>query len=293
MRLRILHRTTYRYDQPVGFGLQQLRLTPKSRIGQSVLTWRTDIFGGNRELDYEDQHANQVMLVSFSTETPTQVQSQTGSMWQSQQQQQSQSEDGHVLSITSEGEVETADLSGVLGKHAGFAPLWYFGHSTALTRVGPQIRSLAKGLKPSDGDALATCHTLMGRLREALTFQTGATDITTTAEEAMTTGAGVCQDFSHAFIAAARHLGMPARYVSGYLHMPDRVAQEASHGWAEVHVPTLGWVGFDTTNGVSPDERYVRVATGLDYSEAAPVIGLRDATGQGETLSVELEVQEL
>jgi hypothetical protein len=78
-------------------------------------------------------------------------------------------------------------------------------------------------------------------------------------------------------------MGYPARYVSGYLMMNDRVHQDASHAWAEAHVEGVGWVGFDVSNGISPDARYVRVATGLDYREAAPISGLRFGQG-GEAL---------
>jgi transglutaminase-like putative cysteine protease len=99
----------------------------------------------------------------------------------------------------------------------------------------------------------------------------------------------VCQDHAHIFIAAARSMGYPARYVSGYLMMEDRVHQDASHAWAEVHVDPLGWVGFDVSNGISPDTRYVRVATGLDYAEAAPVSGLRFGNG-GEAMSIDIQV---
>ena len=87
-------------------------------------------------------------------------------------------------------------------------------------------------------------------------------------------------------------MGFPARYVSGYLMMNDRIEQEASHAWAEVHVDPLGWVGFDISNGISPDERYVRVATGLDYAEAAPITGIHLGEGGGENLHVAIEVQQ-
>ena len=266
MRLNILHRTTYRYGAPFTFGLQQLRLTPKSRAGQSVLTWRTRIEGGRRELEFDDQHMNRVMLISFAG-------------------------DGHEIVITSEGEVETMDTSGVVGKHAGFAPLWLFQRSTPLTRQGPGVRSLTKGLAAEYDDPIARCHALSTRVAETVKWELGATGTESTAEEAIAAGAGVCQDHAHIFVAAARQMGLPARYVSGYLMMEDTVHQEASHAWAEVHVDPLGWVGFDVSNGISPDERYVRVATGLDYSEAAPVRGLRDGTVEGETLSVAIQVQ--
>ena len=98
------------------------------------------------------------------------------------------------------------------------------------------------------------------------------------ADAAIEHGCGVCQDHAHIFVAAARSLGYPARYVSGYLLMDDANTEEASHAWAEAHVDGLGWVGFDISNGISPDTRYVRVATGLDYAQAAPVTGTRQAT---------------
>jgi len=77
----------------------------------------------------------------------------------------------------------------------------------------------------------------------------------------MSAGQGVCQDHTHIFISAARELGYPARYISGYLMMNDRIDQEASHAWAEAYVEGLGWVGFDVSNGISPDERYVQSAS--------------------------------
>jgi transglutaminase-like putative cysteine protease len=101
----------------------------------------------------------------------------------------------------------------------------------------------------------------------------------------------VCQDHAQIFVAAARALGFPARYVSGYLMMDDRVHQDASHAWAEAHVENIGWVAFDVSNGISADPRYVRVATGLDYQEAAPISGLRYGSG-GESLRVDLQVQQ-
>src|SRR3546814_19453731 len=77
-----------------------------------------------------------------------------------------------------------------------------------------------------------------------------------------------------------RHLGHPARYVSGYLMMNDRTRQDATHAWAEAHFDHIGWIGFDISNGHSPDQRYIRVATGLDYRDAAPVRGMRYGAAQ-------------
>ena len=134
-------------------------------------------------------------------------------------------------------------------------------------------------------------HTLSQTTLAEAIYETGHTSVGTTAEEALTAGRGVCQDHAHIFIGCARALGVPARYVSGYLMMDDRVEQEASHAWAEAHVDGLGWVGFDVSNGISPDERYVRVATGRDYREAAPVTGISWGAGDS-VLAVRLAVEQ-
>jgi len=132
-------------------------------------------------------------------------------------------------------------------------------------------------------------HALSAVIRETVAYEIGATHAGSTVEQALAAGRGVCQDHAHIFVACARELGVPARYVSGYLMLDDRTTQEAAHAWAEAHVEGLGWVGFDVSNGISPDARYVRVATGLDYAEAAPVRGTTYG-GAGEALSVEIEV---
>lgn len=266
MRLRILHTTSYHFEIPPAYGLQQLRLIPKSRTGQNVLRWAMQIDGGRVETEYTDHHQNRVSLVSFDPSAT-------------------------AITIACEGEVETADMAGITGRHGGFAPLWYFTKATDLTRQGARLRALVRGLKEEEPEDLPRLHALSARIRAAIPYEIGVTHAETTAEEALEHGYGVCQDHAHVFVAAARALGYPARYVSGYLMMDDRVHQDASHAWAEAHVDVLGWVGFDVSNGISPDPRYVRVATGLDYREAAPVSGLRFGAG-GEAMSIDIQVQQ-
>jgi transglutaminase-like putative cysteine protease len=136
-----------------------------------------------------------------------------------------------------------------------------------------------------------TLHNLSAAIREHVVYDTGHTQVDTPAEEACVAGHGVCQDHAQIFIAAARALEIPARYVSGYLMMDDRIEQEATHAWAEAWVQGLGWVGFDISNGISPDPRYVRVATGRDYRDAAPVTGISFGA-MTEELSVHLAVEQ-
>ena len=262
MRLRIRHTTKYSFDQPVTSGLQQLRKTPKSSHDQTVLSWRTGIVGGKKELSFDDHHNNVVELLSIEKGATS-------------------------LAVTSEGEVEIAELHGVVGPHIGPAPLWLYRKPTQRTRAGQNVVRLLQSVPA--GEPLERLHGLLRAVHEAVAYEIGASEPEWTAEDALVAGRGVCQDHAHVFVAAARHMGLPARYVSGYLMLNDRIEQDAMHAWAEAHIDGLGWVGFDPSNGISPDTRYVRVATGPDYSDAAPVIGTRTG-GTGERLAVEIEV---
>ena len=147
------------------------------------------------------------------------------------------------------------------------------------------------GFKIDPANELGGLHTLSDIIREHLPYEDGHTNANTTAEQAMGIGKGVCQDHAHIFLAAARSLGIPARYVSGYLLMEGVVEQTASHAWVEAHIEPLGWVGFDVSNGYSPDQRYIRVATGFDYSDAAPITGLSFGA-LDESMVVSLRVEQ-
>ena len=262
MRLTIRHTTRYRFDHPVSYGLQQLRKTPKSGHQQRVLDWRTEVEGGRKELSFEDYHNNRVELISFER-------------------------DAEELLVTSEGCVEIEETHGVVGPHPGPSPLWLYRRQTARTRPGPGVRALLRRVEGEN--ELERMHSLLQVVHGAVSYEVGASAPDWSAEDAVTAGKGVCQDHAHVFLSAARDLGLPARYVSGYLMLNDRVEQDAMHAWAEVHLDALGWVGFDVSNGISPDARYIRVATGLDYSDAAPVTGTRIG-GAGEALDVQIEV---
>lgn len=266
MKLAIRHTTHYTFGQPVSHALQRLRLTPKETQGQRIIAWSMQFDNAHRELEFDDQHCNSVTLIGVNPGTSE-------------------------VTVTCSGVVETQDHAGVIGRHSGHLPLWSFLRQTPLTRPGPRLRSLLREVPERDVSApLGFLHALSDLIRERITYQTGTTHAATTAEEAVVHGYGVCQDHSHIFIGAARFLGIPARYVSGYLLMDDRVDQEATHAWAEAHVDGLGWVGFDISNGISPDPRYVRVATGHDYRDAAPVTGISFGTAD-HALRVEVAVE--
>jgi transglutaminase-like putative cysteine protease len=263
--LSIEHVTTYAYDAPPLQALQQLRMTPKSRAGQEVAAWAIVLDGGRVEADFDDAHANRVQLVSLDPGVSQ-------------------------VRITARGRVAMHRDDGVVGPHGGYMPLWMFLRDTMLTRPGPGVRRLMREFDPPE-ERLAMLHALSERIVEAVPYVQGATQVGDTAEQVIDAAGGVCMDHAHIFLACARGLGVPARYVSGYLMMNDRIQQEAMHAWAEAHVDGLGWVGFDVSNRHSPDSRYVRVATGLDYGDCAPIHGIRRGAGR-EDLSVTLAVEE-
>jgi len=266
MRLAICHTTRYRFASPARHGLQRLRLTPKATQGQEIVAWSMEYEGAREELSYEDQNHNHVTLVGVE-------------------------EGAREVTITCRGEVNTEDKAGVIGQHSGHLPLWAFLGQTELTKPGPRVRHLLSSVERSTEGLVATLHNLSAAIRERVEYGTGMTGVRTTAEEALVAGQGVCQDHAHIFISAARAMEVPARYVSGYLMLADRIEQEATHAWAEAWVQGLGWVGFDISNGISPDPRYVRVATGRDYRDAAPITGISFGT-LTEELFVDVAVEQ-
>ena len=266
MKLLISHKTRYAFEEPVQYALQQVRLTPKVRPGQKILDWQINASGGNRELEFDDEHNNRVILFSVIP----------GSEY-------------FELNVT--GQVETSQTGGILGRHGGYAPLWLFQRTTPLTKPGKRVQELCRSIATEKFGDVSQLHDLSAAVSERVEYRIGTTSTETTAEETLEAAAGVCQDHTHVFLSAARKLGYPARYVSGYLMLNDRVEQDASHAWAEVFVDGLGWVGFDVSNSISPDERYVAVATGLDYRQTSPVSGMRFGAG-GDSMIVTLQVQQ-
>ena len=142
------------------------------------------------------------------------------------------------------------------------------------------------------GGVLDLLHRMLARLHDDMTCDPDATHVATPAAEAFARRRGVCQDLAHVFIAAARSLAIPARYVGGYFHREDGAnEQEAGHAWDEAFVPALGWVAFDPANGICATDAHVRVAIGLDYLGAAPLRGTRYG-GAGEALAVKVRVDQ-
>ena len=260
----IRHETKYQFEQPPKQAIQQLHLTPKSGPNQIVQKWNIDLHGADITLESRDHHGNIVHIaVQHSVQTD--------------------------IVIAAFGDIETNDTSGIFGPHDNLLPLPLFRRYTAYCHVGPSLKKLAQNM-PADDNKLDFLHRLSAYVAENVRYERGHTDSTSSAEDAAKLGFGVCQDHVHVFLTLARYAGIPARYVSGYLMEPDYGDISASHAWAEAYIDGLGWVGFDISNAMSPNDRYVRLASGFDYSDIQPVSGLRFGEG-AEEMSAEVTVQ--
>ena len=263
-RIRVQYETAYAYERPVRAAIQLLRVTPRDHAGQRVARWRVDVDAEGRLRRGEDAFGN--VLHTFTLGAPTMA-----------------------LTVRVSGEVDTRDTAGVMGVPPERFPPSVHLRPTPLTAADAALAAFAEEAAASVGEEpLARLHALMTAVRGRVAFETGRTDAKTSAAQAFALGRGVCQDLAHVFIAGARRLGHPARYVSGHL-LRDAPEQEAAHAWAEAWAPSLGWVGFDPVNGVCATERHLRVAAGPDYLAAAPVRGSRSGGG-AETLTVRLTV---
>lgn len=267
MRIKVRHATRYGYGLPVASALQMLRLTPRPHEGQFVRRWRVGVDTDARLDKSEDAYGNITHLVFL--EGPL----------------------SHV-EIVIEGEVDTRDTNGFVRGTVERQPRGLFLRETALTRPSAEIRRFAREAAAAQGgELLSVLHDMNMRLHRSMRFKIGETSPATTASDAFKAKTGVCQDFAHVLIAAARSLEVPARYVSGYYLRSDLIEQEAGHAWVEAYLPAMGWIGFDPAHGHCVTDHYVRVAIGCDAREAAPVRGAQRG-GDDERLGVSIQVQQ-
>lgn len=254
MLLSVRHETTYSYDGGAGYLAQIQRLTPRDHDGQQVLEWSVTRSDGASISPFVDGLGN---LCGFSARS------------------------GRIESVTIKvaGKVRTDDAEGVVKGSFEPLPPAYYLRATPLTAAAEAIKALAEEAVKGETSRFALFD-LMAAVRDQVVYERGTTHVETTAEAALAAGRGVCQDQAHVFIAAARAIGAPARYVGGYVWTGDKEgAAFASHAWAEAFAPDVGWVGFDPSNGVWSTVSHVRVAVGLDYRQAAPISGLWRGAG--------------
>jgi transglutaminase-like putative cysteine protease len=264
LRIVVSHRTVYKYEHAIRYSTQYLRLTPRSNPSQRVIRWIIE--GHGRLTPWIDGFGN----LSHTLVCDELI---------------------NEIAIDAMGVVETTDLNGVLPDE-GILPVKVFLRPTPLTQASPEIAEFVAPLAETAAtNPLETAHALSHALIERIVYEEGSTHVHSTAAEVLKDGRGVCQDMAHLFISCARVLGLPARYISGYLYTgDDEKAQVASHAWAAVWINDLGWVSFDLANKTCGTERHVGLAVGLDYATSAPLRGVRAGGSDREIMDVQVIV---
>jgi transglutaminase-like putative cysteine protease len=242
-------------------------MTPRSFDGHFVQRWRVEIDADARLDKGEDAHGNVTHTVFIEGPVTT-------------------------ASVTVEGVVDTVDTHGIVRGTSERLPAKVYLRETPLTRPTAALRELINtATSDVPGDTLAKLHRLTQQLHETFSYSAELPVEWTTIEQFLAAKSGTHRDFAHLFVAAARLLRVPARYVSGYFLRSEPDSKDAGHAWAEAHVDGLGWVGFDATEGLCTTERYVRVAVGFDGLDAAPIRGSQTG-GAGEMLSVSSHIEQ-
>jgi len=262
LRLRIVHELAYHYEPPANWAINSLRLTPHGHDGQFVIDWRIEVDRDCRLEGTTDPFGN--LVHAFTIAGPL-----------------------DSLTVTAVGEVETQDLAGLVrGTRERFQPT-VFLRETPLTETSREIAALARSTAEAAGpEPLARLHRLMAAVHERCKPAEANDE---TAAETLGAGAGTVRGIAHTFIAAARHIGVPARYASGYLYEPPaEQAGAGEHGWAEAYVAEIGWIGFDPTANLCPTDRYVRLAVGLDALGTAPARGAADGVVVAPSVKIDV-----
>ncbi len=247
MNITISHETHYRYDTPTKHSIQLLRLTPLTLGHQTVSSWKLILPQFGSEL--YDGFGNYCTVMSLH-------------------------EPHETLTIQACGEVDIDETCEWVDDDRLSPQI--FLRDTPLTRCNGQMRTLAER-RVKKGVTREALQAFCADILERMPYTKGATAVSTAATDAFLMGKGVCQDHTHVFLASMRTLGIPARYVSGYL-LTDSAQHSASHAWAEAYLEGH-WHVFDVSNQLFTPSRHVQVAIGLDYNDAAPVRGVRVGGG--------------
>lgn len=263
MRIRISHENTHRFQPPARMAIQNLRLTPHGFDSQYLLNWRiaVDLDGALR--GSEDAHGN--IVTTFSHHGPPLER----------------------LTVVAGGEIETSDAAGVMRGTVERLPEEMYLRDSPLARINGSLRDFAIEATAGASDPLDAMHRLMSEQHDLMAFDPDKADQPDSAVEAFALRRGRARDFAHIFIACARFLNVPARFIAGYRAADEAGDEAGAHAWAEAFAPKLGWIAFDPTICLCADARYVRVVVGFDGQDGAFV---RSAHGGGED-SVETAIR--
>ncbi len=284
MLFQIRHTTRFKYEQAAYESHNELRMRPLEGPRQRCISFGLEIDPVGAMMEYQDFYGNSVHALSVYPPHD-------------------------ALEIAAQSLVERLpdldDAAGAmtfrefLARDLSRNRLEYdFLNASTYVPFSDPLRKFFWMVHPAnDEDVFEYVQRVVVFVRDQFEYEPGLTQVHSTADEILTIGGGVCQDFAHLMIGVLRLAGVPARYVSGYLapmakSAPvTRAASSASHAWLEAQVPLLGWVGFDPTHGCRTDCRHIRVAIGRDYADVPPIKGVFRTTGGKHKMTVELDIE--
>lgn len=269
MKLQIIHSTRYKYTGPIAETVMEVRLRPMDGGGQQCLDFRLELSHGIKARHYSDGYGNRVHYFNFVRPHSN-------------------------LTVTSHSVVETGvPHDGEIGEELVHDFLRFRSPVKDVEGVRELAKQHALSEHASPEEIEAKLDGLTLAISHDFTYDRTVTNVYSGVDEVLALRAGVCQDFAHLFIAVARAMGVPARYVSGYIHDPSLTGHRvASHAWAEAWISGHGWIGFDATHPVRTTEHHVRLAVGRDYTDAAPTRGVYVGSATG-TMAISVRTKEL
>lgn len=279
-KLQVTHRTLFEYAFPVVDSVNTLHLEPRTFPFQRTISATVRIMPPTRLRRFSDLFQNITHhFEMLKPHTKLEVDSRLKV---------------HNLPLVipdRSAEATAADLSDPSTRER----TWQFLQDSQLVQHQQDIWHVAIDLTQGMVSLHEKAMTFMRWIYENFRYSPGSTMVNTPLDQAFAMKAGVCQDFTHVMLGMCRSVGMPARYASGYLYNGPSdllVGAQASHAWCEVYLPFVGWIGYDPTNNMMADERYVKVAVGRDYDDVAPVKGAYRGTAQC-FMSVHVTVEKL
>ena len=280
MHYTVRHLTRYTYDAPISESVMEVRMQPRSELCQRCLRFELATAPRTGVQAYVDPAGNIVHHFDIPgrhsqlTLTAEAIVEFVGCP-----------DETLTLSMDDWARIDAASAS---------AEDWDYQHESQFARGTPSLIAFEASLGIGRGaDPMTTLRTLTKAIHDAVEYRTKTTHVDSPIDDALENRAGVCQDFAHIMIALVRRLGIPARYVSGYLFhgREDRSATGATHAWVEALLPGVGWVGFDPTNDVLAGPRHIRVAIGRDYADVPPTRGVYKGNAHDD-LSVSVDVSQ-
>jgi transglutaminase-like putative cysteine protease len=291
MKYRVRHYTEYSYEEPVSTCFNRLCLTPRSFPEHECLsseisvvpeadelTTRTDFFGNNITFlsifrEHKKLKVISTSIVNIGHRENAELAFRSNVLWR--------------------------DVKNLLASSSGnFQDVIQYTLPSHHIPLSDVVQKFAEDCFHDEATLWDVCNSIMKKIYSTVEFKPGFTTVNTPVDAVVRSRKGVCQDFAHLMIACLRNVGLPARYVSGYIETtppPGKVklvGTDASHAWVSVYFPSIGWVEFDPTNNLLPDYKHITTAYGRDYHDVAPIKGIVFSSGQ-QKLSVRVDVERI